>query len=101
VIARVFSGLSGPALKPVALRQVYQVAAAVEIPVIGCGGISTARDAIEFLMAGAVAVQVGTASFANPLAALEVLEGIERYCAGNGVARIGELVGVARREPAL
>jgi dihydroorotate dehydrogenase (NAD+) catalytic subunit len=101
VIGMVFSGLSGPALKPVALRQVYQVALAVDIPVIGCGGISTATDAIEFIMAGAVAVQVGTASFANPLAALEILDGIERYCVEHGVAKIGDLVGVARAEPPL
>jgi dihydroorotate dehydrogenase (NAD+) catalytic subunit len=100
VIARVFSGLSGPALKPVALRQVYQVAGAVDIPVIGCGGISTAQDAIEFIMAGAVAVQVGTASFANPLAALEVIDGIERYCTERGISRVSDLVGLARREPA-
>jgi dihydroorotate dehydrogenase (NAD+) catalytic subunit len=96
VIGMVFSGLSGPALKPVALRQVYQVAGAVDVPVVGCGGISTWRDALEFLMAGARAVQVGTASFVNPRAALDVLEGLEGYCLEHGVRRVEELVGAAR-----
>ncbi|HXH23248.1 MAG TPA: dihydroorotate dehydrogenase [Dehalococcoidia bacterium] len=97
VIGMTFAGLSGPALKPVNLRQVYQVAQAVSVPVIGCGGISTAGDALEYLMAGARAVQVGTATFANPLAPIEVLEGIERYCAQAGVQRLAELVGAAQR----
>jgi dihydroorotate dehydrogenase (NAD+) catalytic subunit len=87
-IGMTFAGLSGPALKPVNLRQVYQVAQAVDIPIIGCGGISTAGDALEYIMAGAAAVQVGTATFANPLAPLEVLDGIERYCEEYGVARV-------------
>ena len=95
-IAATFAGLSGPALKPVALRQVYQVAGAVDVPVIGCGGISTAEDAIDFLLAGAAAVQVGTATFANPRAPLEVLEGIERYCCERGVSDVSELVGAGR-----
>jgi dihydroorotate dehydrogenase (NAD+) catalytic subunit len=96
VIAMTLAGLSGPAIKPVALRQVYQVAGAVDVPVIGCGGISTASDAIEFIMAGATAVQVGTATFANPLAPIEVLEGIETYCWENGVADVCELIGAGR-----
>jgi len=95
-IARVFAGLSGPAIKPVALRMVWQVAAAVDVPVIGCGGIATAADALEFIMAGARAVQVGTATFRNPAAPIEVLEGIERYMRDEGVDDINELVGVAR-----
>ena len=95
-IAATFAGLSGPALKPVALRQVYQVAGAVDVPVIGCGGISTAEDAIDFLLAGASAVQVGTATFANPRAPLEVLEGLERYCCKRGVKDVCELVGAGR-----
>lgn len=99
VIGMTFAGLSGPALKPVALRQVYQVSAAVDVPVIGCGGISTAADAIEFMMAGACAVQVGTATFANPLAPVEVLEGIERWCEANGVSDVNEIVGAARAQP--
>ena len=98
VIARTFAGLSGPALKPVALRQVYQVAGAVDVPVIGCGGISTARDALEFILAGACAVQVGTATFANPLAPLEILAGIETYCAEHKVVNIAELCGAGRRQ---
>jgi dihydroorotate dehydrogenase (NAD+) catalytic subunit len=96
VIAATLAGLSGPAIKPVALRQVYQVAGAVDVPIIGCGGISTAEDAIEFMLAGASAVQVGTATFANPLAPIEVLEGIERYCGEHGIADVCELVGAGR-----
>lgn len=95
-IARTFAGLSGPAIKPVALRMVWQVAGAVDVPVIGCGGIATATDAIEFLMAGATAVQVGTATFRNPLAPIQVLEGIERFMQEEGIDDIGELIGAAR-----
>lgn len=80
VLANRTGGLSGPAIKPIALRLVYDVSRAVSVPVVGIGGISTWQDAVEFLLAGATAVQVGTASFANPKAALEVLEGLERYC---------------------
>jgi len=90
-------GLSGPAIKPVALYMVYEVAGAVDLPVIGCGGITTASDAIEFIMAGASAVQVGTASFANPRAPLDVLEGIEKFMEKEGVEDIAELIGAARR----
>jgi dihydroorotate dehydrogenase (NAD+) catalytic subunit len=93
LIGNTVAGLSGPALKPIALRHVYQVAGAVDVPIIGCGGISTARDAIEFLYAGASAVQVGTATFFNPLAPIEVLEGIETFCVEQGVASVCELVG--------
>jgi dihydroorotate dehydrogenase (NAD+) catalytic subunit len=97
-IGNVVAGLSGPAIKPVALRQVYQIAGAVNVPIIGCGGVSTAEDAIDYLQAGATAVQVGTATFANPLAPIQVIEGIERYC------RIHEidacvLVGTGRVHP--
>lgn len=95
-IARVFAGLSGPAIKPVALRMVWQVAAAVDVPVIGCGGIATATDALEFIMAGACAVQVGTATFRNPTAPIDVLDGIERYMRDEGVQDVADLVGVAR-----
>jgi dihydroorotate dehydrogenase (NAD+) catalytic subunit len=100
VIGMTFAGLSGPALKPVNLRQVYQVAQAVDLPVIGCGGICTADDALEYIMAGASAVQVGTATFSNPLAPIEVLEGIERFCENNGIATFRELIGAAQRRPA-
>ncbi len=99
VIAATLAGLSGPAIKPVALRQVYQIAGAVDVPIIGCGGISTAQDAIEFLLAGATAVQIGTATFANPLAPVEAIEGIERYCVEHNVADVNELIGGARNEP--
>jgi dihydroorotate dehydrogenase (NAD+) catalytic subunit len=88
--------LSGPALKPVQLRQVYEIAEAVEVPIIGCGGISTAQDALDYLLSGATAIQVGTATFVNPLAPLEVLDGLERYCCEQGVGQICELVGSGR-----
>jgi len=90
-------GLSGPAIKPIALAMVYEVVEAVEIPVIGCGGIASGTDAIEFIMAGASAVQVGTASFINPRAPLDVLEGIEQFMAREGIEDISELVGAAQR----
>ena len=96
VLSTVFGGLSGPAIKPVALRAVYQVAGAVDAPIIGCGGVSSGEDAIEFIMAGATAVQVGTATFTNPRAPLDVLEGIERFMADAGVSDVRELIGVAR-----
>jgi dihydroorotate dehydrogenase (NAD+) catalytic subunit len=95
-IAATYAGLSGPALKPVQLRQVYEIAEAVEVPIIGCGGISTAQDALDYLLAGATAVQVGTATFVNPLAPLEILEGLERYCCEQGVGQVCELVGSGR-----
>ena len=88
-------GLSGPALKPIALRMVYQVARALDIPIIGCGGVMCGEDAVEFLMAGASAVQVGTATFLNPSAPLEVIEGIEEFMRRERLEDIGEIVGVA------
>jgi dihydroorotate dehydrogenase (NAD+) catalytic subunit len=96
LLGNIGGGLSGPAVKPVALYMVYQVAGAVDVPVVGCGGIATAGDALEFLMAGASAVQVGTASLSNPQAPLEVLEGIERFMEKEGVADITELIGAAQ-----
>jgi dihydroorotate dehydrogenase (NAD+) catalytic subunit len=96
VLGWTFGGLSGPALKPIALRLVYQTTAAVDVPVIGCGGIMTGVDAIEYIMAGATAVQVGTATFINPRATLDVLDGIERFMEEEGVDDISQLVGVAR-----
>ncbi len=95
VLPRARGGLSGPAIKPIALRIVYDVAKAVRIPVIGCGGIATGEDALEFLMAGATAVQVGTATFANPRALLDVIEGVESWLESNGVADVNEIVGCA------
>jgi len=96
LLGNITGGLSGPAIKPVALYMVYEVARAVEVPVIGCGGITTASDAIEFIMAGASAIQVGTASFVNPRAPLDVLEGIEQFMRKEGIEAIAELIGAAR-----
>ncbi len=96
LLGNITGGLSGPAIKPVALYMVYEVARAVEVPVIGCGGITTASDAIEFIMAGASAIQVGTASFTNPRAPLDVLEGIEQFMQKEGIEDIAELIGAAR-----
>ncbi len=98
VLGNITGGLSGPAIKPVALYMVYQVAGAVDLPVIGCGGITTAKDALEFIMAGATAIQVGTANLANPRASLDVLEGIEEYMRKEGVKEIRELIGAARQK---
>ncbi len=95
-IASTFAGLSGPAIKPVALRMVYQVAAALDVPIVGCGGIMTGLDAVEFLMAGATAVQVGTASFVNPAAPREVLEGIQRFMRDEGIEDVHDLIRAAR-----
>ncbi len=94
-IASVFAGLSGPAIKPVALRMVYQVARAVDLPIIGCGGIRSGTDAVEFLMAGASAVEVGTATFVNPRGPLDVLEGIESFLSEQGITNVREIVGAA------
>jgi len=96
LLGNISGGLSGPAIKPVALHMVYEVAGAVEVPVVGCGGITTASDAIEFIMAGASAIQVGTASFTNPRAPLDVLEGIEQFMKKEGIASLTELIGAAR-----
>jgi dihydroorotate dehydrogenase (NAD+) catalytic subunit len=99
LLGNVTGGLSGPAIKPVALAMVYEVAGAVKIPIVGCGGIATANDALEFIMAGASAVQVGTAGFANPRAPLEVVEGIEEFMRKEGVGDIAELIGAGRHLP--
>lgn len=93
VLANVTGGLSGPAIKPIALRMVWQVARAVKVPVIGIGGIMSATDALEFILAGATAVQVGTASFVNPAAAQEIAEGMEQWLAARGIADIKSLIG--------
>jgi dihydroorotate dehydrogenase (NAD+) catalytic subunit len=98
-LGSIFGGLSGPAIKPVALRMVYQVAGAVEVPIIGCGGIMNGLDAVEFLMAGASAVQVGTATFANPRAPLDVLEGLEEFMHEQRIEDVRDLVGAARVQP--
>jgi len=95
-LGNVCGGLSGPAIKPVALHMVYQVAGRVKLPIVGCGGIMSAQDALEFIMAGASAVEVGTAQFVNPRALLDVLEGIEEFMRREGVKDISELIGAAR-----
>jgi len=92
-LANIFGGLSGPAIRPVAVRMVYQAAKAVKIPLIGMGGIMDHRDALEFLIAGASAVQVGTANFVNPRASIEVLEGLRNYCTEHGIQNLREIVG--------
>ena len=95
-LANKTGGLSGPAIKPVAVRMVYQAAQAVKIPIIGMGGIATWEDAIEFILAGATGVSVGTANFNNPRAAEEIAAGIEAYLERNGIADINELIGAVR-----
>jgi dihydroorotate dehydrogenase (NAD+) catalytic subunit len=92
-------GLSGPALKPIAIKIVYDVARSVNVPIVGCGGIVSGEDAVEFLMAGASAVQVGTATFTNPHAAIDVLDGIEAFMRVHAVEHIRELVGAALPAP--
>lgn len=95
-IANKAGGLSGPAVKPVAVRMVYQVANAVKIPIIGMGGICTAEDAMEFILAGATAVSIGTANFTNPYTTVEVIDGIEAYMRRHGVEDINELIGLVK-----
>ena len=95
-LSTVTGGLSGPAIKPLALAMVYKAAGAVDVPVVGIGGISHAGDALEFIMAGASAVQVGTANFTNPRACVEVSEGIQKFMAKEGIGSLSELIGVAR-----
>jgi len=97
LLGNITGGLSGPAIKPVALAMVYEVTGAVDLPVVGCGGITKASDAIEFIMAGASAVQVGTASFVNPRAPVDILEGIEQFMVERGIENITKLIGAARR----
>ena len=96
LLANKTGGMSGPAVKPVALRMVYQAANAVAIPVIGMGGISCAEDALEFIMAGASMVAIGTANFTNPRATLDVIEGIEQYMQENRIEDIHELIGCVK-----
>ncbi len=95
VLGNVTGGLSGPAVKPVALRMVYQVAAAVDVPVIGLGGITGLHDALEFFMAGAAAVQVGTGTFADPGAMLRIIDELAAWLAREGYRSVGEIVGLA------
>ena len=95
-LGNILGGYSGPAIKPIALRMTYQCAKAVSIPVIGCGGIASTEDAVEFLLAGATAVQVGTATFVKPNTMLEIVDGLEAFCARKGIARVSDLIGAVR-----
>ena len=95
-LGNVYGGLSGPAIKPIALRMVHQVASRLKAPVIGMGGIMTGTDALEFMVAGAAAVEVGTASFVDPDAAVRVVEGMAAWCRSHGVAAVRDVVGTLR-----
>jgi dihydroorotate dehydrogenase (NAD+) catalytic subunit len=97
-LANIIGGLSGPAIKPIALRMVYQVAKVVSIPIVGIGGIESAEDALEFMLAGATAVQIGTANFINPRACEEVLEGIDAYARAENLLSIRSIIGGLRIE---
>ena len=94
VLSTVTGGLSGPCVKPVALRMVWQVAKVVKIPVVGLGGISCANDAIEFLLAGASAIQIGTANFIDPTVTIKVIDGINNYLDLNGFKSVKEIIGL-------
>jgi len=95
LLGNVYGGVSGPAIKPIALRVVYEVAQAVDIPVVGIGGIGSTEDALEFFFVGASAVQVGTAIFADPTVPARIVDGLARYCAEHGYGSVAELVGLA------
>ena len=97
ILSTITGGLSGPAVRPVAVRMVWQVAKAVNIPVIGLGGIANGRDAIEFILAGATAIQVGTYNFVNPHVTMEIIDYMQDYCSRHGVHDISELVGAINR----
>jgi len=99
-LGNVMGGLSGPAIKPIVLRQVYQCTRRVRVPVIGCGGISTAEDAAEYMLAGAAAVQVGTATFLHPTAMIAIIDGLAAFCAARNIRRVAELTGAMQREEA-
>jgi dihydroorotate dehydrogenase (NAD+) catalytic subunit len=92
-LGNVMGGLSGPATKPVILRMAYQCARAVSIPIIGCGGIATVADAVEYMLAGAAAIQVGTANFIHPDAMIRIIDGLPEFCAQQGLARVADLTG--------
>lgn len=97
LLANTFGGLSGPAIRPVAVRMVWQVAEAVDLPIIGMGGITTWEDAVEFLLAGATAISIGTGNFVNPQAPQEIIQGIKDYCEKNGMTSVHDLVGLAHK----
>lgn len=96
IFNNVYAGLSGPAVKPISLRMVHEVSKAVNIPVIGLGGISTGLDAIEFMMAGATAIQIGTVNFANPMAGKEIIEEMEAFLKSQGIKDINEIIGCVK-----
>ncbi len=96
-LSNTFGGLSGPAIRPIALAMVYRVARAVDVPVIGICGITTTSDAIEFLLAGAKAVQVGTACFIDPVAPLNIIEGLRNYLKSQGEDDINNIIGTVKR----
>ena len=95
-IANNTGGLSGPAIKPIAVRMVYEAARAVSIPILGLGGITAAQDAVEFLLAGATAVQIGTASYADPRAVQRIADSLEKWCARHHIAKVKDLVGAVQ-----
>ncbi|MCX6012397.1 MAG: dihydroorotate dehydrogenase, partial [Chloroflexi bacterium] len=95
VLANVTGGLSGPAIKPIALYMVYKVARAVKIPVIGCGGIASTNDALEFIMAGACAIQVGTAGMVNPAIFIQIIDGINAFMDKRGIYKLDDIIGAA------
>ena len=95
-LGNIMGGLSGPAVKPIIVRMTYQCAKAVRIPVIGCGGIATAEDAVEYMLAGATAVQVGTATFVRPMSMIDVIDGLVAFCRRKGFARVADLTGAVR-----
>jgi dihydroorotate dehydrogenase (NAD+) catalytic subunit len=97
-LGNIMGGLSGPAIKPIVLRQVYQCARTVRIPVIGCGGISTTEDAIEYMLAGATAVQVGTATFVQPAAMTTIIDGLAKFCERRDIVRVADLIGAVLNE---
>ena len=99
-LGSITGGLSGPAIKPVLLRQVWQCARAVSVPVIGCGGIASTEDAVEYMLAGATAVQVGTTSFVQPRAMIDIIEGLERFCERREIGAVAALTGALRTEEA-
>lgn len=98
VLANKMGGLSGPAVRPIAVRMVYQVYQAVNLPIIGMGGITDWRDAVEFMLAGASAVSIGTANFSNPLAPIDILSGLEAYCRQKGYNKVTEVIGRAHEK---
>ncbi len=98
ILGNIFGGLSGPAVKPIALRMIYQVSNEVSIPILGMGGISNVDDALQFIFAGASTLAIGTSFFPNPLVALEIKDGLDKYCIENKIKNISELIGMAHKD---